>query len=281
MSTCTVVHPENLFVENENSVKDTDNNFVKSFQNIMNVITEIKSQVLFSNYLSVAFWSHPPWSVLNSKKLDKQMRISLTNQIYTFYGKYINENNDTSKLDPSDSDPDLIFFDENSIEETRRLITSTEKYQSSFFLKTDKENYEFSHNGKKLKIRSIKSANEIYEQVESFEKWWPKSKNDIQNFKDCLNIYNKKNSVETIYEYNFSRQFLVDFIGSEKKFRDPIIEKIGLRLSMSRQKASKDPTLQDEEIKQRKEGRFRVTPRPSSTRIHYSFDKTVILCSAG
>jgi len=42
---------------------------------------------------------------------------------------------------------------------------------------------------------------------------------------------------------------------------------------MSLQDASIDPTLQDEEIKQRKERRFRVTPRPSSTRIHYSYDK--------
>ena len=95
----------------------------------------------------------------------------------------------------------------------------------------------------------------------------------MQKFKDCLNIYNKKSSVESIYEYKFSKQFLVDFLGSEKRFRDHIIEKVGLRLSMSLQDASKDPTLQDKEIKLRKERRFRVTPRPTSTRIHYSYDK--------
>lgn len=273
MNTFTVIHPENLFVENGDSLKDPNNKFVIGFKNILNIVTEIKPKVLFSKDLSGAFWSHPPWSDPYSYILDVQIRMSLMSQIYPFFRKYIDEDNDTSKLDPSDSDPSINFFDENSLEETKKLITSTEKYQSSFFLNTDKENYKFSHNGKNLKIKSITSANEIFEQVESFEKWWPKSKSEIHKFKDCLNIYSKKSSVESIYEYNFSKQFLVDFLGSEKRFRDHIIEKVGLRLSMSLQVASKDPTLQDKEIKLRKERRFRVTPRPTSTRIHYSYDK--------
>ena len=46
MSNLRVVHPENLFVEHVNSLKDPDN-FVKSFQNIINITTETKSQVLY------------------------------------------------------------------------------------------------------------------------------------------------------------------------------------------------------------------------------------------
>ena len=128
MSNLRVVHPENLFVEHVNILKDPDNDFVKSFQNFMNITIETKSEVLFSNYLSGAFWTHPPWSVLHSNIFDAQTRRSLQTQIYPFYSRYINENNDTSKLDPSDSDPNLTFFDENSIEETKRLITLTENY---------------------------------------------------------------------------------------------------------------------------------------------------------
>ena len=82
MSNFNVVHPENLFVEDANSLKEPDNDFVESFQNFMNITTETKSEVLFSNYLSGVFWSHPPWSDLHSDNLDAQTKNSLSNQIY-------------------------------------------------------------------------------------------------------------------------------------------------------------------------------------------------------
>ena len=275
MSNLRVVHPANLFVEHVNLLKDPDNEFVKSFQNFMNITIETKSEVLFTNYLSVAFWTHPPGSDLNSGSLDAQTKSSLRNQIYPFFTRYINENNDTSKLDPSDSDPNLTFFDEKSIEETKKLITSTEKYQSSFFLSTDEENYKFSLNGEKLKIKSITSANELYEQVDSFEKWWPRSKKDIQKFEDCLNVYWKKNGVKPIYKYKFSENFLADFLKT-KNFKDEIIDKVGLKLSISLQNASKYP-LKDEDIGKGKERRFRVTQKPTQTRIHYFYDNNEII----
>ena len=140
MSNFSVVHPENLFVEHVNLL---NNEFVKSFQNFMNITIETKSEILFTNYLSVAFWSHPPWSDPNSTLLDPQTNNSLRNQIYLFFSRYIKGNNDTSKLDPSDSDPNLTFFDENSIEETKRLITLTENYPSSFFLSVEKKKFCF------------------------------------------------------------------------------------------------------------------------------------------
>ena len=46
---------------------------------------------------------------------------------------------------------------------------------------------------------------------------------------------------------------------------------------MSLQDASKDPTLQDEKIEQRKERRFRVTQKPTQTRIHYFYDNNEII----
>ena len=191
MSNLRVVHPENLFVEHDN-FKDPDNEFVKSFQNFMNITIETKSEVLFTNYLSGAFWSHPPWSDLHSDDiLDAQTRRSLQTQILPFYSRYINDNNDTSKLDPSDSDPNLSFFDEISIEETKRLITSTKKIEHSFFLSADKVNYKFSYNGKKLNIKSISSANEIDDQVEinaHYRGYLKKQKADILAFKRDENL---------------------------------------------------------------------------------------------
>ena len=134
----------------------------------MKISKKAESKILVSNDLLAAFYNNLPWSGLDSTILDKQMKESLKRQVLPFYSKHFLKDIDTSRLDPSDPDPDLIFFDEKSIEDTKRLITSTKEIKHSFFLCTDKVNYKFSFNGTKLNIKSISSTNEIYEQVDSY-----------------------------------------------------------------------------------------------------------------
>ena len=195
MNTFSVIHPENLFVEYVDSLKDPNNKFIICFQNIINIATEFKSKVLFSNNLVGAFWSHPPWSDINSDILDVQIRRSLQSQIYPFFTKYLNNHTDTTNLDPCESNPDLVFFDEDTLEETKKIITSTKKYLGSIFISNSNQKYHFIHSGENLNIKSVSSLNDLFDQIESFVKWWPQSKKEILKFDDCLNVYWKKNGV--------------------------------------------------------------------------------------
>ncbi|MED5579729.1 MAG: hypothetical protein VX794_06810 [Nitrospinota bacterium] len=271
MKTFCIVHPKYLFVENVDYFKDPNNKFIVGFQNFINIATEIKSKVLFSNELLGTFWRHPPWSDLEAAFSDPQIRESVMQQIFPFFSKHVDEEDivDTSKLDPSDSDPNLSFFDEISIEETKRLITSTKKIEHSFFLSADKVNYKFSYNGKKLNIKSISSANEIDDQVESFKELWPKSKSEFENdMTNCINIYMKKNGIKErrTFTDNYSNGFKNDFLKAGNSFKDRIIEKISLRLSKDEKEAAEE--LGDEYIGQVKQRRFRVSDQ---YRIMYNY----------
>ena len=139
MKSFCIVHPRNLFVKNKAALQDTNYKFIIGFQDVMKISEETKSKILFSNDLLDAFYSNLPWSRLESVFSDPQIIVSLRRQMLPYFSKHIDTDTDTSKLDPSDSDPDLIFFDENSIEETKRLITSTKEIKHSFFLIISKD----------------------------------------------------------------------------------------------------------------------------------------------
>ena len=211
MKTFCIVHPKYLFVENVDYFKDPNNKFIFGFQNFINIATEIKSKVLFSNELLGTVWHHPPWSDPEAAFSDPQIRESVMQQIFPFFSKHVDEEDivDTSKLDPSDSDPNLSFFDEISIEETKRLITSTKGIKHSFFLSTDKVNYKFFYNGKKLNIKSISSTNEIYKQVDSFEELWPKSRIEFgKDLHNCVEIYMNKTGKKKGKSYENIKQHI-------------------------------------------------------------------------
>jgi hypothetical protein len=63
---------------------------------------------------------------------------------------------------------------------------------------------------------------------------------------------------------------LRDIIEAES-YRDQIIKYIAKRLTSTQQEAAQDGHLHDEYLKQKKEYRFRITQRPSSTRVHYKY----------
>mgnify|MGYP001040294565 CR=1 FL=1 len=108
-----IVHPKNLFVENKEALQDPNYKFIIGFQDVMKITKKTELKVLFSYDLLNAFWSHLPWSDSEFAISDPQMKESLRRQILPFFSKHIDTDNDTSKLDPSDSDPNLIFFDES------------------------------------------------------------------------------------------------------------------------------------------------------------------------
>ena len=101
--------------------------------------------------------------------------------------------------------------------------------------------------------------------------YWPSNIDEEEKFNTALEIAFKKLDKQPIYEYEFSKSFLKDII-KVQNHRKSIIEWTAKRLTLTKQEAAKDSHLQDEELEQKKkEYRFRITQRPSSTRIHYKY----------
>lgn len=81
-------------------------------------------------------------------------------------------------------------------------------------------------------------------------------------------------------DFEFKKAFVKKLLYvREDKLR--ILELIAKRLSKTTAEAGRDPVLQDENIEGKsnndKVRRFRITPRPSSKRIHYKFERSMIV----
>ncbi|PZV08774.1 MAG: hypothetical protein DCF22_19690 [Leptolyngbya sp.] len=134
-----------------------------------------------------------------------------------------------------------------------------------------REDYIFSCDCHSFQINPLVVAKPI-EWLEhiNLSAYWPDNIDEIEKFDRLLKIVFKKLDGEPKYEYEFSNAFLKDVVKAQN-YREQIIEYIAKRLTLTKQEAAKDMHLQDEYLAQKKEYRFRVTQRPSSTRIHYKY----------
>jgi len=111
---------------------------------------------------------------------------------------------------------------------------------------------------------------EWLDHIDLTESYWPSNIDEEGKFRAALEIAFKKLDKQPIYEYEFSKSFLRDII-KVQNHRTSIIEWTAKRLTLTKQEAAKDSYLQDEWLTKKKEYRFRITQRPSSTRIHYKY----------
>lgn len=110
--------------------------------------------------------------------------------------------------------------------------------------------------------------------------YWPDDSKSGQKLKNGIGVLLKRNhQLESAPDnFDFSTPFLKKLSNTtEDKLR--IMEMIAKRLSKTTAEAGRDPVLQDESIggKTSLVRRFRVTPRPSSKRIHYKFEDRKII----
>jgi hypothetical protein len=104
--------------------------------------------------------------------------------------------------------------------------------------------------------------------------YWPEGREHASRFANAVKLVIQRDypGRASLYDYSFSDRFLED-VAAETKYRVEILAKIAKRLVLSAAAARADPQLQDEFLTGKNEHRFRVTPRPSATRIHYALDK--------
>lgn len=130
--------------------------------------------------------------------------------------------------------------------------------------------YSFENiHSKKYTPKLINECKEWLNQIDFVDSFYPKN---IDEFDDKLKLAidfliklsfpNKK----ILFEYEFTNGFKRDIIRAINH-RDKILLSITKKLIFTSSEALKE--LNDEYISKRKEYRFRVTQRPSSTRIHY------------
>jgi hypothetical protein len=114
--------------------------------------------------------------------------------------------------------------------------------------------------------------------VDIVEKFYPKT---IDDFEDKMSLafdfikLRDYDDVDLQFDFEFTRTFKRSIL-NERIHCKAILEKMIKKLVSTVAEARQDAQLQDEYISTTKEYRFRVTGRPSSTRIHYTFEDDVI-----
>ncbi|GGI72795.1 hypothetical protein GCM10007978_08260 [Shewanella hanedai] len=108
---------------------------------------------------------------------------------------------------------------------------------------------------------------------------WPASSGDELLFRKAvlMKIQRDLDNKAVLFNFSFSKGF-VKKISKVVESRDKILISVARRLILNSFETSKDPCLQDEALEGKKnERRLRVTPRPSSKRIHYEKDNIDIV----
>ena len=253
-----IQHPELFCIENINSLRNPQNKFVENLQDYINVVTELDVSFKKTAFFLNEIFEGLPWSKPYEKILSDQdfyfLRSQLTN-IFDKYGKF----EETSNLKTSDSIPELDFFNQELLKETKKLITFAKKNEKNYFFSNDDIEYKFFYKGEKLNIKSLR-PNKLYEEIVSYESWLPRNKNDFdKKIRECIEISMKKSGKKRIdtYSYDFHREFKNNFMKAQNSFKKQIIETIGDRMSKYEKEAAED--LGDEYISTTKKRRFRVS----------------------
>ncbi len=114
--------------------------------------------------------------------------------------------------------------------------------------------------------------------IDIVSKYWPDTSLDDNKLKTAVNLVLIKEHNITLIEgsFSFSKSFLRK-LSKTTQDKEKIVVSMAKRLSLTTSEAGRDVTLRDENITGKKNiRRFRVTPRPSSKRIHYKFNSANI-----
>lgn len=126
----------------------------------------------------------------------------------------------------------------------------------------------------KLNLRFIKNLCQWLDHFDFVNIFWPNGKQDLEKFSNLVKLMNLKYpEIKDLHDlFTFDSKFLDDLSKSPKQMREDILDKICFRLSLNPLEAAANTSLRDEKLKGKSdEFRFRVTPRPTSTRIHYKY----------
>lgn len=108
------------------------------------------------------------------------------------------------------------------------------------------------------------------------EELWPKNSDQKDKIIKLVEIFLQKNKCSSLYKYDFTERFVKDIINITIR-KSKLINQIVKRLCMNEAQARGDASLQDEYIERQNEYRIRITQRPTSTRVHYIYNRDKII----
>lgn len=276
----TVLDPSILFISNEDwKIEEVRDEFLEHCYDILGKIDEKNIKIYWSENLDYYLLESPqipPW------RFEKDWGNQITPILYRLLNSNIESLEFKKEWDVCKVNPSLKHsYNKEEIHNCfLKLMHEIIDRNEQIYLCLSKDNIEEQYSFKcdchpnELKPSIVRNNSEWIKYINVEEEYWPINKDDFLKFEQALEIvrllkYPKKSFR---YKYKFSNTFKKSIL-KEDLHKSDILEKIAKRLTLTKQEAYKDSVLQDELLQGKtKIYRFRVTPRPASTRIHYKFD---------
>lgn len=189
------------------------------------------------------------------------------------------------KIEVEDSiiyDPCVVENDDSPCEETMRMMHyCLDRNEQVYYLTKNASNpdvYFYCEHNNKMHPRIVTNEYEFYTKQELVDYYWPTSDKDASsNLYSIINFFNKRDFDNTSFLYSFTfRPSFIKSLMNYKEYGERIINQIVRRMHMTLSEAQANISIHDEYIQQNKERRFRITGRPTSTRIHYLLSNKTI-----
>ena len=272
-----VFEPEIIFISESDwqDSKKRDEFLNHLLDNLENINNYHITRVYWTEDLEGLLWDHPqlpPW------RLDRDWKLKLVPTIYkNFNTREFIESQETLSSCLMQPVLNCSCFEGLALcaflELMHIVIEREENVYLCLGVNRIREEFTFLCDCHSFQVNPVVIAKPIewLDHIDLTESYWPSNVDEEGKFKAALQIAFKKLDKQPIYEYEFSKSFLRDII-KVQNHRTSIIEWTAKRLTLTKQEAARDSYLQDEELEQKKkEYRFRITQRPSSTRIHYKY----------
>ena len=274
-----VYEPTSYYItEDDWKIEKIKDDFLERLLNKMSFLELHKDlNLLWTDELEELLWlfpAHSPW------KSNRDCRNTLVPVLYNKFAKIKKIIKITNSYETCVLEPDIIC-DEKYKEAFKNILSEVvdKDIKVRILMGSGQSKREFTQiecslPKKIYKSKSFNCFSELCNDKNIINMIWPKVLSDKKIFENFYKIIlDKKNLVN---DYSFGDSFIRDLC-SEKlyRYKQKTIETIFKRLNITTAEANVDPQIQEESIGDIK--RIRVTPRPSSVRIHFKIMDSIII----
>lgn len=249
--------------------------------NLINIDQYSVAQIVWNDELESCLWAHPcmpPW------RQDRDWNIPLVPIIHKIFQRKRTTINCGSSQIVCAVDPSMNCVNSDALLCFLKLMHKVRTSIPDILLCLGLENvlstnssYVFSCAccSQNFTPKLINSSIDWLHYIDLEEKYWPNGISGSDKFVEALEIVRIRDfkSSPFLCEFEFSPRFINELIVIQSNKLE-IMRQIVKRLTSTRQEAAQNASLQDEYLIKKREYRFRVTPRPSSARIHYTYGQS-------
>lgn len=277
------ISPSMLFISNNDWLDEKKQDCFLT--NIIEILSEIDKyelhKILWSEKLEEILWTSPqysPW--LNMYDLKNSM-VSLLYKYLSSNTVFISGDQPLKSIVP---ELELTVDKEIIIDAYSKIYNELIVNSKDFNIYNNCINFTYksigliSYNEFEYRPKIITNITDYLKTINYTIAFWPNSIKDKEIFNTSIEICKKIHFHEKkiLYKFCFSNTFIKKISELDNDLRHNLVFKLTKRLCVTSKEASCDIQLKDEYITEKKEFRFRITPKPSSTRVHYNFQDNSI-----